>query len=249
MEEGVHQWGTEPDFQGPRHDLREELLLTAFLAAKPGPQVLDAGAGSGTFSNRLAARGFEVTSTDVTDEALEVLRTRVAGAVQRADATSLPFETASFDALVLAEVLEHVDDDCAALTEAARVLRPGGVLGITVPRNPAWFSRSDEWAGHVRRYTREQLESRVGAAGFDIVTSEAWGFPISALYHRTVFEWIVARRATASTRIRAGSPVLSALLRLDRLFVGRERGSLGYILVARRRFSEAGPSDLIALSR
>jgi SAM-dependent methyltransferase len=166
----------------------------------------------------------------------------VTGTVQRADATSLPFETASFDALVLAEVLEHVEDDYAALAESARVLRPGGVLGITVPRNPAWFSRSDEWAGHIRRYTREQLESRVAAAGFVIVTCEAWGFPISALYHRTVFEWVVARGATTSHQIRAGSPILSALLRIDRLFVGRERGSLGYILVARRRVGKAESS-------
>jgi SAM-dependent methyltransferase len=231
----VHQWGTAPDFQGPRHELREELLLEAFLAASPGTAVLDAGAGSGTFSNRLSARGFDVTSTDVTDEALEVLRERVSGTVARADATSLPFGDASFDAVVLAEVLEHVENDGAALTEAARVLRRGGILGITVPRNPAWFSQSDRWAGHVRRYTREQLESRVRAAGFEILTCKPWGFPISALYHRTVFEWIIARRTGPTPgQARAGKGLLSALLRIDRLFVGHERGALGYLLVARR---------------
>jgi len=230
----VHQWGTAPDFQGPRHDLREELLLDEFLAAEPGSDVIDVGAGSGTFSNRLAARGFDVTSTDVTDEALDVLRERVSGSVVQADATSLPFEASSFDALILAEVLEHLADDRAALAEAARVLRPNGILGITVPRNPTWFSKSDHWAGHVRRYTREELESRVTAAGFEILTCKAWGFPVSALYHRTVYEWVVSRRATANPSLKAGSPVLSALLRLDRLFLGRERGALGYILVARR---------------
>jgi ubiquinone/menaquinone biosynthesis C-methylase UbiE len=248
VDEEVHQWGTEPDFQGPRHELREELLLESFLAADPGLAVLDAGAGSGTFTNRLAALGFEVTSTDVTDEALEVLRTRVSGTVERADATSLPFAAGTFDAVVLAEVLEHVVDDDAALNEAARVVRPGGVLGVTVPRNPEWFSRSDQWAGHVRRYTRERLETLVAAAGFEVLTCLPWGFPIAALYHRTVFEWIVARRATSSRRIRAGSPILSALLRVDRGFVGHERGALGYILVARRGGKDrplvdpAGPS-------
>jgi SAM-dependent methyltransferase len=231
----IHQWGTAPDFQGPRHELREQLLLAEFVAADPGPLVLDVGAGSGTFSNRLSVRGFEVTSTDVTDEALEVLRSRVSGAVVRADATSLPFSAGSFDALILAEVLEHLHDDEGALAEAARVLGPKGVLGITVPRNPAWFSRSDRWAGHVRRYTREQLESRVAAAGFEILTCKAWGFPISALYHRTAYEWIITRQATSSAPLRAGSPILSALLRLDKLFVGHERGALGYILLAQRR--------------
>lgn len=231
----VHQWGTAPDFQGPRHEFREELLLDAFLAARPGPVVLDVGAGSGTFTNRLSARGFDVTSTDVTDDALSVLRARVSGAVARADANSLPFASASFDALILAEVLEHLEDDEAALAEAARALRPNGILAITVPRNPAWFSRSDRWAGHVRRYTREQLEGRVAKAGFTILACKPWGFPISSLYHRTVFEWLVTRRATSATHLRAGSPVLAALLRLDKLFVGHERGALGYILVAQRR--------------
>jgi SAM-dependent methyltransferase len=230
----VHQWGTKPDFQGPRHELRESLLLEAFLAADPGPVVLDAGAGSGTFSNLLAARGFEVTSTDVTEEALEVLRARVSGPVERADVTSLPFAAASFDGVILGEVLEHVENDDAALSEAARVLRPGGVLAVSVPRNPAWYSESDRWAGHVRRYTREELVGRVEQTSFAIVSCQAWGFPISALYHRTVFEWVVARRATSSTSLRAGSPILSVLLQLDRRFVGHERGALGYILIAQR---------------
>lgn len=231
----VHQWGTQPDFQGPRHELRESLLLDEFLAASPGPVVLDVGAGSGTFSKLLSTRGFEVTSTDVSGDALEVLRARLPGPVVRADATALPFLDASFDAVILGEVLEHVEDDSTALSEAARVLRPTGVLAVSVPRNPAWFSGSDHWAGHFRRYTREELVGRAESAGFANVSCKPWGFPISALYHRTVFEWIVARRATSSAPIRAGSPILASLLRLDKHFVGRERGALGYILVARRR--------------
>ena len=88
--------------------------------------------------------------------------------------------------------------------------------------------------GHVRRYAREELEDRVATAGFEIVACKPWGFPISALYHRTVFEWIVARRTVPKPgQARAGKGLLSALLRIDRLFVGHERGALGYILIAR----------------
>jgi SAM-dependent methyltransferase len=239
----VHQWGTAPDFQGPRHELRESLLLDELLAADPGPRVLDVGAGSGTFTNRLAAKGFDVTSTDVTDEALGVLRARVSGKVVRADATSLPFPPSSFDAIVFGEVLEHVEDDVGAVREAARVLRPDGILAVSVPRNPAWYSNSDRWAGHFRRYERQELLDRVTTGGFEIVACKAWGFPISALFHRTVFEWIVAGKATDKTTIRAGSPVLATLLRVDRLFVGQERGALGYILVARRQQGPASATE------
>lgn len=97
---GVHRWGTAPDFQGPRHELRESLLLDAFLAARPGHVVLDVGAASGTFSNRLSAQGFDVTSTDVTVEALDVLRMRVSGAVQAGRRHVPPFADASFHGVI-----------------------------------------------------------------------------------------------------------------------------------------------------
>ena len=103
-----------PTSRGPATNYAKSSCSTSSWRLVPGPFVLDVGAGSGTFTNRLSARGFEVTSTDVTDDALEVLRGRVSGTVERADATSLPFSAASFDAVVLGEVLEaHEDDDGA----------------------------------------------------------------------------------------------------------------------------------------
>jgi SAM-dependent methyltransferase len=172
----------------------------------------------------------------VTPEAVAVLRARVTGRVEAADATDLPFDGGCFDAVVLGEVLEHIEDDAAALREAWRVLVPNGVLALSVPRNPAWFSKSDEWAGHFRRYTRERLVKVVEAAGFEQVACVAWGFPMSALYHRTVYELAVRRGVVTSGggAARRSLPLLSALLALDRLFVGWERGALGYVLVAGR---------------
>src|SRR5205814_1581430 len=110
-----HVWGTSPDFVGPRHELREELLLDAFLAADPtGKRILNVGAGQGTFSNRLTDSGFEVTSTDLSTAAVEVLRERTAGSVVAADATRLPFPDQTFDGVILGEVIEHITDDVAA---------------------------------------------------------------------------------------------------------------------------------------
>jgi SAM-dependent methyltransferase len=236
-----HVWGTAPDFVGPRHEFREAVLARAFLASHPGRRVLNIGAGQGTLSRHLELRGFEVTSSDRSPEAIAVLRERVEGPVAEADATALPFARGSFDAVILGEVLEHITDDGLALREAARVLIPGGVLAASVPRNPSWFSASDEWAGHVRRYSRRGLTSAVHAASFDVADVIAWGFPFAALYHRTVYERRLLRTGVhASTSApRLGLAILSLLLRVDRLFVGVEHGALGYVLVARRSASDA----------
>lgn len=232
----THEWGTAPDFIGPRHDLREQLLLALLLEAEPGRKVLNAGAGQGTFSQRLLERGFEVTSTDASDAAVAVLRERAGGEVVQADVGALPFPERTFDAVVLGEVLEHVDDDGAALQECRRVLAPGGVLAASVPANPAWFGPSDRWAGHRRRYSRPALLGAAAAADLRVEKCVPWGFPVSALYHRHVYERHVDRHGAAQPRTwqRPAVALLRALLQIDRLFVGVERGALGYLLLARR---------------
>ncbi|MGH3064641.1 MAG: class I SAM-dependent methyltransferase [Gaiellaceae bacterium] len=231
-----HKWGTAPEFVGPRHELRERLLLDLFLSASPGPRVLDGGAGQGTMSSRLERLGFEVTSTDVSVAAVEFLRENLSGAVLEADLGELPFADATFDAAVVGEVLEHVDDDRGALTELARVLRPGGVLAVSVPANPALYGPSDEWAGHVRRYTRPALIEACTSAGLTVHRCLGWGFPFSRLYHRHVYERYLDRHGPARLggRHRPLVAVVGALLQADRLFVGVERGALGYLLLATR---------------
>jgi ubiquinone/menaquinone biosynthesis C-methylase UbiE len=185
----------------------------------------------------LEDRGFDVVSTDVSAAACDVLARRVRGPVIRADVTALPFMDAGFDAVVLGEVIEHVDDDVAALRETRRVLRPGGAVALSVPAHPDWFGPSDEWAGHVRRYTQDALTAACAAAGLDVVRCSGWGFPVSAAYHHWVYDRRAARLAAADGRSRARRAALAVLkvaLQLDRLFVGVERGALGYLLLARR---------------
>ena len=231
-----HEWGTAPEFVGPRHELRERLLLDLLLSACPGPEILDAGAGQGTMSARLERLGYDVTSTDISQSAVEVLRGRLAGPVAKASVTDLPFGDESFDGVVLGEVLEHVEDDRGALAELARILRRGGVLAASVPANPALHGPSDDWAGHVRRYTRPALIEACTGAGLTVHRCLGWGFPFSRLYHRHVYERYLDRHGPAPPggRHRPLVGVVGALLQLDRLFVGVERGALGYLLLATR---------------
>jgi ubiquinone/menaquinone biosynthesis C-methylase UbiE len=111
----------QPDFVGPRHRLRESLLLRLLLSARPGPALLNVGAGQGTFSQLLEGRGFAVTSVDPSPAAVELLRRRARGPVLAASAGELPFADASFDGAVLGEVLEHIEDDLSALCKVVRV--------------------------------------------------------------------------------------------------------------------------------
>lgn len=159
------------------------------LRLSPGERVLDVGAGFGRHAFEVARLGGEVVALDYAAD--EVVTTRATfGAmiesgeidkefvgVLRGDATRLPFADASFDAVITSEVLEHVQDDVAAIAEMARVLRPGGTFAATVP---AWLPEKINWmlsdeyhapkavGGHVRIYSATELTAKVRAAGLDV---------------------------------------------------------------------------------
>ncbi len=75
--------------------------------------------------------------------------------VLRGDATKLPFADGTFDRVVTSEVLEHIQDDVGAIAELARVLKPGGTLGVTVP---CMVAREDQLDA-VRRVPRARSRS------------------------------------------------------------------------------------------
>ena len=74
----------------------------------------------------------------------------------------------NYTAIYTSNVLEHIQDDSAILEELFDSLLPGGVIGIYVPAHPILYSQMDKEIGHVRRYTRSELKSKVLAAGFTI---------------------------------------------------------------------------------
>lgn len=119
-----------------------EGLREAFGAAPI--HVLDLGCGGGFLSNVLGAAGFRVTGVDRSESSLAAARRRDAtGSVRYrvGDLTRLPLEDASFDAVCALDVLEHVEDLEAAVSQAARVLKPGGrFFYYTFNRNPfSWL--------------------------------------------------------------------------------------------------------------
>jgi len=83
----------------------------------------------------------------------------------QADACALPIATASVDAVVTLNLLEHIPDDRSALSEIARILRPGGRMVAVVPSGPGTYDYYDRFLGHERRYARHELAAKAAAAG------------------------------------------------------------------------------------
>jgi SAM-dependent methyltransferase len=159
------------------------------LALVPGASVLDLGCGGGRHAYACMRAGATVVALDADgDEVSEVAAMMAAleedggvstgNAVVRGDALRLPFADGTFDRVICAEILEHIADDRAAMAEVARVVRPGGVVAVTVPRySPELinWTLSREYhsvpGGHIRIYRRGQLVGRLREAGLAPVGS------------------------------------------------------------------------------
>ncbi len=139
--------------------------------------VLDAGCGTGGLIRRLAPRhaGWGWTGVDLEPLAVRLARERAPIAeVREACVMKLPFADASFDAVVSADVLYHVDDDAAALREFLRVLRPGGMVVLNVPAYRWLWSYHDDAVHSRRRYARGEVLAKARAAGFADVRTTHW---------------------------------------------------------------------------
>ena len=105
---------------------------------------------------------------------LPVLR-RVGGCVASGLITALPLANAAFDLVAAFDVVEHVEDDAAALAELARVAAPGGTLLLSVPLHQAAWTPFDAQVGHARRYEPAHLLALLADAGFTVRQSAVFG--------------------------------------------------------------------------
>jgi len=163
------------------------------LLSQGAPQVLDAGSGNGDHTFRLARRYARaaIHGVDVDGEHVAACQARLNVAplsnltFAQADLTE-PLGTEAYDVVYSVDVLEHITDDRAALTNLARALRPGGWLIIHTPLAPQrhWLRRFDldrcPRSDHVRQgYNEEDLLDKVRAAGLEIssvrYTHGRWG--------------------------------------------------------------------------
>jgi SAM-dependent methyltransferase len=135
--------------------------------AGPNDRFLEIGCGTGYVLQAVVHQcGLRGTGTELLSAGLEHARRRVPEAnLVELDAREMPY-VETFDIAGAFDVLEHIDDDLAALRGLHRAVRPSGHLVLTVPQHPWLWSAADTVACHVRRYRRSELIERVRAAGF-----------------------------------------------------------------------------------
>jgi SAM-dependent methyltransferase len=156
--EDRHWW-----YRGRRRVLEETI---ARLDLPPRARILDAGCGSGRNMVDLARHG-QVTGVELSQPSVELARARAVGEVVEGSVLEMPFPDDSFDLAVCLDVIEHLQDDRAALRELRRVLAPGGVLLVTVPAYQWLWSGHDEVNHHHRRYNRAALQQAAREAGWE----------------------------------------------------------------------------------
>ena len=172
--------------RGRRRFLAESVQRHLAPSQRQNARVIDLGSGCGGWVAYLQeARLFPNGSLAAADSslvALQATRELVGGdvACYQVDLLDLSFE-ARWDVAFMLDVIEHVDDDVAALENAKRALVPGGWLFVTVPALEAFWSWNDEVVKHKRRYDVQRLHAAAERAGLIIVDSRYFMFLLSPL--------------------------------------------------------------------
>jgi SAM-dependent methyltransferase len=156
--EYTHWW-----YRGARHAYR---TLIGALFGKPARplRMLEVGCGSGGNLELLGEYG-PTAGAELSLRALGMVEQRPQLGLVQASATALPFASASFDGVHMWSLIEHLDDDVLALSEARRVCRPDGGVTILTSAVPLLWSHHDAANLHRRRYMRKGLEATLRRAG------------------------------------------------------------------------------------
>jgi SAM-dependent methyltransferase len=181
-------------WRGPyRHHLQKrrtylDEILSAFAKAAAGPLIgLDLGCGDGQNLAWLHGYVGELFASDY--NLLRLTRARSlnqARCVFMADVTDYPVRDDAFDVIFFNHVLEHIGDDTRALSEAHRILKPGGLLMLGTPNEGVWLwqlayrlqPKMLKTSDHVQFYTAETLAEKCRAAGFSVQEIKHIGYGI-----------------------------------------------------------------------
>ncbi len=177
----MSRWIDDPDL--PPLSIRARLrfdVVSRIIDDLAPRSILEVGCGQGAVGARLATQadyvGVEPDAKSCA-VAADRVRPRNGTVLHGTLADVAPGRT--FALVCAFEVLEHIEDDVAALREWSERVEPGGYLVISVPADAARFGPMDELVGHFRRYDDDQLVARVREAGLVVLSTTRYGWPLS----------------------------------------------------------------------
>lgn len=202
-------------------------LLDPLARGNPIQRVIEAGCGTGYFSKVLAGRyGWTMFPLDLRPEGLNYARRQGAPRLTQGDITALPFASAAFEALVSFDVIPHLQrgQEHQAMSEFARVLKPGGLLVIRAAAFDFLRSKHSEFVHEKQRFTRKQLVDAAERAGFRV---ERATYANSLLLPIALFKFRIWEPLTRTSPASAVQPVAKWLDRLLYLPLKVEAGWIG----------------------
>ena len=151
-----------------KYRIIQDVVRRAFRPAHADPRVLDLGCGPGNLLDFLTPHG-DTYGSDYSADALRFCAGRGHHRLFRADFHKLPVKSDSFDLVTCIDVLEHLQDDRQAVAELRRILRPSGLLVVSVPAFQFLWGDHDTLYGHYRRYRTGEIRERLEAAGLRVL--------------------------------------------------------------------------------
>ncbi|MEW6741194.1 MAG: class I SAM-dependent methyltransferase [Planctomycetota bacterium] len=240
--ERTHWW-----FEGRRRIFFH--LLREAIGARRGLRLLDVGCGVGGMMTELRSFG-EPLGIDLDLTMVRMCRERGFSGAFLGSGEALPVADGSLDLVTFFDCIEHIDDDEATLRGALRVLKPGGLLFLSVPAFQFLYANNDRVAHHKRRYRLRPLREKLRRAGFEIQRSSyvnALLFPLilpTVLFIKLSEKLRNPRETTNLTyrMPRIAHKLLSTIFSAERHLVSRWTLPLGHsicVLAARPRTESA----------
>jgi SAM-dependent methyltransferase len=192
---------------------RRRIIVDALRRWFPDAQsYLEIGSGTGYIARAIAEASpkLRVVASDALVENDSCLRI---------DARSIPF-TSEFDVLGAYDVLEHIEDDRAALNQFRASCRPGGGILLTVPQHAWLWSPADTYARHHRRYRKEELLSELRECDFEVLGCTSFHtLNLPLFFLRSRFLRATGRDPQASIPVAPVNWLLEQSMELDRMLI------------------------------
>jgi len=168
---------------GPTSIFRHKLVFNLLNRISP-QKILEVGFGNGDLLLKMNKLGYKGLGIDFSSTAVEEFIKKTKGmpltfSVRNCTAENLVPTEDRFDLVVACEVLEHIQEDTATLKTWNQLLTDSGHLLLSVPAHMKKWGHNDEYAGHIRRYEKEEVTKKLKEANFEVVQLYSYGYPFS----------------------------------------------------------------------